>query len=501
VVAQVYSALYPKLLTNTFNVSQQGIASVAIDINQSPTVSLTQSEAAKHYFEESLDSNVHGPTSALAPALRAKLVALATAATFDASAPSVALTVNYTNGATPTHVSASLSATLSIQGSVQGSQNILTVQVIQATLTIPSNPALAEILNNAFVPTFLVPYINTSLLGPIQVPTLGFSSFQVSMPAIAVQSPYVTAYSALGSTQPDVPPPSNWPTGCIFVAVDDAVLQSAAGTVFPLGPSTGFSWEIVSGQVGAQVLPPTFVINSDGSITATMTANASAQLTLHTPDSLPNVNFGPSATATLTATVLPSVSNGALQISLEGIAIPTFSFDWGIPSWINWLFDPLEDGLAAALNALLGPLLGNVLKFPPITVYTLPTISFVFSGSTINITITNAKTSSQNSLLVVQAQTTISSAASTIDRFLAGATSIRKDAQCRPVAVGHATSGCAKGFSYTGDYGEAYAQALAWVTANSQPPIKLTPQPTQQWINLGGQKALAVTIDFVVENS
>jgi hypothetical protein len=279
---------------------------------------------------------------------------------------------------------------------------------MSATISIPEDPLSAALLQEAFIPV-LIPYLNTNILSNIEVPALQFSSITVSLPVPVVQAPFLTGYSALGSTQPDVPAPLNWPSNCVFAGVDSAVLQSAAAIPFPLGPSEAFSWDIISGSVGAQLTAPTDIsINSDGSISAQIQASAWAQLTLHTPWPLPNVDFGPDASATISATFIPSVVNQEVEIQLEGFPIPTFSFDWGIPGWINWLFYPLEKGLAAALNAVLNPLIGNIIKFPPISVYSLPTVSFTLAGQNFKINITNATTSSQNSFLIVSAQATVS---------------------------------------------------------------------------------------------
>lgn len=408
VVAQVYKALYPNLLKNSINVGAVGISSVAFDINAAPTVDLAPSAAAKAYFEDAIATNKYGATGNLDEDSKQVLLNLADAASFNVAIPSIALTINYTSGAQPTTVNGSVAGAITIQAINQSGQNLLTVQLMSATISIPADPDMAGLLNNAFVP-LLIPYLNAKVLDPIQIPALQYKSLQVSMPLPVVAAPYLTAYSALGATQPDIPGAYNWPTGCVYIALDVAAMQAAAGIIFPLGPSTGFNWDIISGEVGAQVLGPNPIfINPDGSLTATMVANASAQLTLHTPNWLPNVSFGPSATATLTGILLPSVNNGELELSIEGVPIPTFSFDWGIPSWINWLFDPIEDALAAALNAVLQPLLSQVLTFPPIPILSLPTISFNFEGTQISINIVNATPSGQNSLLLISAQATVS---------------------------------------------------------------------------------------------
>lgn len=321
---------------------------------------------------------------------------------------SVDLTINYSNS-NRSSVQATLNAVVNIQASTEEDQNLLTVQAVSGTIsTNPSNPLLDSLLNNAFIP-LLIPYLNKDILSPIRIPTLRYQSFKVSLPVLAVQSPNLVTYSALGATQPNIPAPSSWPSGCVFAAVDSISLTEAASIPFPLGPGTGFNWQVVSGRVEAQIQAPTNIqVNSNGSLSASANAAILAQLTLHTPWPFPNVSFGPKAQASLAVTFRPSVNNGDVYIAIEGVPIPSFSFDWGIPSWINWFFLPIQAGLAAALNAILGPLIGNVLKFPPIKVFTIPDISFKLAGQTININLDQATTSSKHKMLVVSSKVTVS---------------------------------------------------------------------------------------------
>lgn len=408
-ISQVYTVLYPSLLRDTISVGQMGMASVAFDINASPTVNLTPSGQGRDYLSTAIENSEFA--SKISEDDKAKILELATAATFELVASSVALTVNYTNGATPVTVVVSLTASVNIQAGTSGGNNSLTVHILTATLAIPSEPMLEGLLNNCFVP-LLIPYLNKNILSAIQIPDLQYKSLQVSLPVPVVQGPdFITAYSALGATQPDIPAPSQFQPNCVFVGVDVPFIMAAIGTEisFPLGPSTGFSWGPVKGSVAAQVLAPSITINGEGGITATAAAKAYAKLTLHTPGPFPNVSFGPTATATLTPTFTPSVSNGQVFITHVSSKIPTFSFDWGIPSWINWFFEPIEYGLAAALNAVIGPLIKAAFSnIPAIELFTLPTISINLAGKKINISINQATTSNQNNMLMVAAQVTVS---------------------------------------------------------------------------------------------
>jgi len=405
-VSQVYTKIYPSIFNNTIMVGQMGIASVGFDINASPTVNLNVSQSTKDFVAAKFDELEANLTSKH----MAEFIDMATAAVLELDASSIVLTINYINGSPPTKVKASLAAIVSISSEIKDGKSLLVAQIRSATIKIPTDPTMEALLNNAFVPEYLVPYLNENILDPIEIPAIQYGSLVVSLPVPVVQSPYVLAYSALGTAQPDIPAPAQWPTGCEFFGADTAVLQTAAAIPFPLGPSTGFDWKIISGTVRAQVLAPNnFVINSDGSITASIQANALAQLKVHTPWPLPDFTFGPSASGAITASLKPYVSNGQVSIVIQSCSIPTFHFSWGsIPSWVEYILSPLLDGLGMALNAVFGPLISQILSQFSIPVYTIPTFSVTLAGKQINISVNQASTSSQNSLLMINAQAGIS---------------------------------------------------------------------------------------------
>ena len=408
IISEVYQSVYPSLFKNTIDVKELGISSVGFDIKTAPTVNFTTSSIIKNHIADILKTNKLGATSSLGSKENAKIIELVSAATFAINL-SAELTINYSAGGTPTTVQAIVTALINIQTSTTGGQNLLTVQAVSASIaTNPANPTLEDLLNKAFIP-FFITYLNKNILSPISIPTLQYQSLMVSLPVPVVQQPDLVTYSALGATQPDIPAPASWPSNCVFVGMDTTILGAAASIPFPLGPGTGFDWDIISGRVEAQVhAPKNISVNGDGSLSPTIEADALAQLTLHTPWPLPNVSFGPNAQASLSATFQPSVNNGSVYIAIEGVPIPTFNFNWGIPGWIDWLFYPLEAGLSAALNAVFGPLIGNILKFPPIEIFTLPTISFSLDGKTITINLNKATTSSQNSKLILDIQVSVS---------------------------------------------------------------------------------------------
>lgn len=416
--SQLYTTLYPNIFKNTFNIGSGGLVSVVMDINQSPTIYVAQSEQARQFISQHISQNTH-LTGLSAPAQQ-ELIDKFTQGSFDVTLPSVALSVVTQQEGQPqqtTLLVAAVNGSASISTQVVAGVNSLTIIINTATLVAvppydtPAYATLIALLNALFVPV-LVDYLNNSLLKDIVIPALEFENIVVSMPVPVVQNPFVVAYSALGTTQPDPGPATGWPGGCGFAGVNTNVLQQLANIPFPLGPSSSFDWDIISGQVQAQVLAPTnIMINADGSVTASITAKASATLTVHTPWPLPNLDIGPTASATVTATFTPSVQNKDLYIKPN--SLPAFNFDFNfepIPDWIQYILGPLLDGLNAALNAVFGPLISNII--PPIKVYTLPDISFSIEGTNVNININEATTSRggpDNNLLLVRANLSLSS--------------------------------------------------------------------------------------------
>lgn len=408
---QVYNAIYPDFLKGTINVSELDISSVDFDIQAPPTVTLQPSESAKAHIAASIDTlltEANLKTQAVPD--KFTLLGKSSSATFTATAPKVALTVNYKSKSSLPTVIPSASLTADAMVSVDSANSDLTLQLLKGTVNIPKNPVLTQLLNKGFVPS-LIDYLNKNIFSSIKIPQLQYKSLKVSAPLPVVRQSYLTAFSDLGTKTPAIPGPLPWPEDHVYIAVDSPTLEAAARLIFPIGPNTGFNWDIVSGQVGATVNPPTVSsINADGSISASIEAQAECHLTLHTPRPLPNVSFGPSASATASATFRTCVQSSEVIIQLKGSPNFQFSFTWGIPGWINWFFKPIEEGLALALNNVLGPLIVNAI--PEIPVYTIPDIPInLDNGKKIKIAIDNATPRGfgfQNSLLLVAAEATVS---------------------------------------------------------------------------------------------
>jgi hypothetical protein len=413
-ISKFYTAVYPNVFKGEINVGEVGIASIIFDLQAAPTASLTPSAAIRVLIERTLDDPSATNEFAAAPAeQRDAIVAAATAATFDVAADSIALTVVMTDGKQdPTTGSLSVGVSVST-GTTSSGANYLTLQALTATVSIPSNPLLADLLNNPDVMSkYILPAVN-SALSPFTIPALSYSSLTLSMPVPAVQSGYLLAFAALGTTQPDVPAPSSWPSGTVFIGTDPAALVAAANTELPISKNTSFGWGPFDGGASTSVGPigdGGISVNADGSLTVVLPCQASAGLTIHTPEPFPNVNIDPSASATITATASACVVNGELEISVVSFGQPSFSFDWGIPSWIAWFVDPFLDGLGDALGAVIAPLISDLLSGKTFSVTSIPSVNITISGASYSLSLANATTAAWSGpngpLLLVEGEPT-----------------------------------------------------------------------------------------------
>jgi hypothetical protein len=408
-LANIYSALYPKLFKGEFPINEFNFASLDFDVQGAPIADLTPSTSAHAEIEQALGSLEE--SEALSPELRARLVDQAVTTTFGITAQKMQLRLNFANDQKPIVAEASLDVTASITtGTDTNGHSYVTLQVITGSFNVPENPGL-ESLVNGFMGK-IIKNINANVLAPFKIPPFQYNSLTVSPPVPVIQNGYVLAFAALGTTQPDPPDPYTWPNMTVFFGSDAAVLVAAANTKLPLGPSEGFSWWKITGSVGAQLGPlqsGSLTINGDGSLSVSMPCAAWAQLVLHTPWPLPDFSFGPSATAFVSATATPSVSSNVLMVQINQVDPPIFTFSWGnIPDWVAPLLSPMLDLLADALGLALVPLITQNLRLLQFPVLTLPNVPVTIDNSTYVLSIMEASTSAgegpQGPLLLVTGQ-------------------------------------------------------------------------------------------------
>ena len=369
-INDVYTEVYPALFKNEIEVGIPGIKTVGFDINESPVVT---------FESTSLTSK--------------------SASSFFLQCP-IILTLHYI-----------LLGHKDVKGKFEARVDIITsdrkpdemkVKVVSAALD--SDSELIDDTFDVFV-SALILYLNNQVFQYIPIPTISHESITISTSVPVTQAPYLLGFAAIGNIRPDIPAPSSWPTNSLFTGMDTTAIEEIATITFPAGPAKDFDWTIFKGKIAAQVhAPKQYTINEDGSLSGKVKIEVLAQLTMETPWPLPRIKFGPKAKATVKAELKPYVEDGDLLVSVENIPIPVFSFNWGMPTWINWFFVPLQTGLSFALNAALAPLLSNIFQLPDLKVLTLPVASFTLANKQIEISIPTASTSGQDDLLLITAE-------------------------------------------------------------------------------------------------
>ena len=396
VIAQFYQTLYPNLLTDVIAINDLGIATVKIDVKAPPTASLTPAPLASQHLTELMAAQ----TGQLARVLtlpaetQATLIGAAAAATFTLNAPQVAITISYESGQPSTVVEASATLEVTVGTQAVSSGTVLTLSALAGTVSVPSDPDLTSIINSGLMDT-LLDWVNANVLKPFTIPVLQYQSLTVSAPVPVIQQGYALAFSALGTAAADVPSPFAWPTGKLFFGADAALVEAGINTQLPAGPKDSFSWHIVSGTIGATIGPlgaGGVTINGDGSLTVQAPCQAEAQLSVNLGP-LGSHSFGPTATATITATGTPSVAGNELSIILDSIGAPTFQFSWdGLPNWIAELIG--LDALADALGAALAPLVTLFLKGKSFSVVKIPSENITLAGTAYTISVSQVNVSS-----------------------------------------------------------------------------------------------------------
>ena len=146
-LTQLYNALYPNFLKEKINVGEVGISYVDSDIQGPPTVSLAPSADAKAHIAaafETLYNAQRAKAGVKAMADKSAILDIASSATFTLNVSKLALTVNYSNGSSPTKIP---SAALVVHAmvSVDGSDSNLTFKLLGGTVTVPSDPTMTQL--------------------------------------------------------------------------------------------------------------------------------------------------------------------------------------------------------------------------------------------------------------------------------------------------------------------------------------------------------------------
>ena len=233
-------------------------------------------------------------------------------------------------------------------------------------------------------------------------PALKFANLTLSapVPLVGTSGDCITAYASI---LPAKAKPTNieWPVGTVNVSVDTNALYALVALEFPLGPKKSFSKGIFSGQLSAQVSVSSIGINSDGSITGKITADATAQLGVDVGLFGHKINIGPRGAADATLTFSVGVEDGN-KVFLTPKSVPTlaFHFDLGLPDPIAWLANKLISLLTSELNNLIAP----EIQRKHIRITSIPLIKQNMLDKTLQIEFSSVETEAIGGLLVLKAK-------------------------------------------------------------------------------------------------
>jgi hypothetical protein len=400
--AQFFNA-FPSLFSHNFELPAPAAGTLTIQFKTAPTISIPLSQALA---EEALSiasthfSDEHVETVA----------ALLTAGTMTLACSELGVTVQ-PSGGQPVTTTGTLSclAVVEVQTNGQG-QNVLVLQVTAGEFSDPSDPFTTAIVQGA-MPQLLA-YLNSNVLGPIQIPNLSFANVNLVAPVVTNETAggdeFLLAYSGM---QPVNLPSEGtaWPGGAAFIGLDTAILNAVAANAIPSFNGSGgiddplnLSWDysLSFSNVSFQLQP-----GAGNQVNGSLNMNGSAGITWHTPNGFPNISISPGigGSASLAVDVIAVPSGAAQQITVVIANAGNFdlSFD-GVPSWlpINAVLDAIASAVAPFLEGI---------RF---TVYTLNPIALNFAGVSGNLTLQNLNLNQisgpNGPLLTIEAQPTFS---------------------------------------------------------------------------------------------
>jgi hypothetical protein len=387
-VQSVYQVTHDKLLKGNVPVDAGviGVSSIDYDIAAAPQVSLTPSVLVRE-LRRSIYSAIQAADNA-----RAEEAADAQSrASFTLDLPQLVIGVNFRDGSPTTQIQASASAGLEL---IVDSTGNLTPDLVTMAIQIPSNPALAEIVNRALVPE-LIDLIEQNFLQPIRIPPLGVGSLQVSPPVVVTGNGRLLATTAILPTVADPAPlDGSWPVGRAFVAVDSTVVSQllnnlVAGKVIAdhwektfkilfFSVTVKADYEVRVSEINLQVVP-----GQDGQLSGT--ARLDLMVHLHAK----NVgSFTATGTATPQARVSVSISQqNELTAKLDGLDGFTLQLDFqGVPAIFDGILSDILNALAPQITAAVN---AAVAALPAQPIVSIPPINITVEGDTFVITLKN----------------------------------------------------------------------------------------------------------------
>jgi hypothetical protein len=337
----IYNLFHNDYLKGTYPVNLIGINRIDYDIPGTPTVTFGQGDA--------------------------------NTAILNLTAP-ITITIVYSNGAPSTIVNATVTATIS--ATISGGS--LNVTVTSASVSLPQDPLMQEIINNAILPSVVLPQLNGLLAGLLSSIALGNISVvgvSFSSPRISTMNGYVFAYAALDGIPSFSPPPTNGlPSDKLFVIISTEAINRLANAYLQNQPpiSDSRSWSFgpggfISVEVSYTVRVSDVAVSAGGGNIINASARASVTGTLHAEADIP-ILPDPSITLSITASgdvsiqgTLSADPSGNITINFTVQDVDNIDVDLpGIPSWLSPFIEPV---IEAIVNAISGTVVSALPAF------------------------------------------------------------------------------------------------------------------------------------------
>lgn len=374
-VAQaIYNGCYPSIFTGSQRIDMLGIKTVGYNIATAPVFRLQPSALLEQAMLE-LAAETLGATDAHG----AEMAAAEARSSFVVSIERIELIVE---GDTPVKTAASLEIAARVRVNLDRS---LTLELQHGKLDIAGHPPIEGPLNKYFVP-WLLEQLNQHVLGPITIPAIDLLGIEFTTPLLATQHPHLIAATSKVPDTAELPPPSPWPRGKVFVGADEEVLNSVvAAALADVKPSGEWSYgiDIFICDLHLRAKYRIGFANPRFAITPTSGNKYKVQIDLdgHADFEVKckwSAEPGAGARGQVTATARVEVNReNKLVVIFE--SLDDISLDWSF-NGTPWWMDSAISSILGAFNPVTKLAVTEGLRGKSFEVYTIPTIEANIAG-------------------------------------------------------------------------------------------------------------------------
>jgi len=385
-VAQaIYRGCYPSIFKGVQQIGAFGIKAVGYDIATAPVFHLRPSEMLRQAVLEQATE-----TLGAADPRCAEVAAEEARTSFAVQIERIELTVE---GERPMSTTASLEIAARIKVNLDRS---LTLELTHGKLGIAGHPPIEDQLNKLFVP-WLLEQLNQHVLSHIAIPAIDLLGIEFTTPVLGTQYPHLIAATSKVPDTAELPAPSFWPHGKVFVGADEEVLDSVvAAALADLKPSGEWSYGIdificdlhLRARYWIGFANPHFHItpSSGNKYKVRIDLNGGADFQVKCKWS---AEPGASARGHVAATARVEV-NAQNEVVVIFESLDEVSLDWSF-NYVPWWMDSAISSILGAFNPVTKLAVTEALRGKSFEVYTIPTIEANIAGRKFEIALRDLK--------------------------------------------------------------------------------------------------------------